>query len=245
MPIGRLIDQLKLSPLVWGLCYGVVAEDLEYASDALEELSPDDDASALREIERLFSNRAREREALLSGNPRNRPVGPFSSVVLEALSIRRQRDCLDEEIMGGWLCHARMEDAIFAAQERFTSFCATSEASFLSSRFQVYSARMAGRFAKSHDVARLLAGSRSANDPQTLSDMMTALRGAGIDGVVVERAQSPMAALVVRGCALSQLRQVRRIEVVWDGDQATVNDRCVVDQDSETRAFPTDPGLLG
>lgn len=136
MSVGRLIDRLQLAPLIWGRCFSLVAEDLEYASDVLEKISPDLDSSALREIEGLYSKRARERTTLLTGNVRNRPVGPFSSVLLEALSIRRLRDGLNEELLGGWLCHLHEEDATFATQERFAAFCAYSEANPLSARFK-------------------------------------------------------------------------------------------------------------
>lgn len=244
MPVGRLIDQLKLAPLVWGRCFSVATEDLEYASDALKNISSDLDISALREIEGLSSARARARNVLLSGNARNRPVGPFSSVLLEALSIRRRHDGLSEETLGGWLCHLREEDAISAAQERFTAFSSTSEAGYLSKCLQVYSARIAGRFATSEDVLRLLVGGRSANDPQTISDTMTVLQDAGIDGIVLGRAENPKTALVLRGCALSQLRQVRRIEVLWTGDRATIKDDSIGNPDGEPRIFPANPGIL-
>ena len=245
MPVGRLIEQLKLAPLVWGRCFSVVSADFEYASDSLEAISSDSgDTAALREIEGLHSPRARDRAELLSGNVRDRPVGPFSSVLLEAFSIRGRRDGLNEERLGGWLCHLRDEDAISAAQRRFTTFFSTSGADSLSARLHLYSCRMAGRFAMSDDVLRLLAGSRSANDPQAVSDTMTELRAAGIDGIVLDQGENTVAALVLRGCALSQLRQVRHIEVLWDGDQAILSDESIADQDCEPRMSPANPGIV-
>lgn len=244
MSIGRLIDQLKLTSLVWGRCFSVVAADFEYASDALEDISPNSDSNLLREIEGLNSTRARDRNALLSGNPRNRPVGPFSSVLLEALSIRNQRDALNHEVLSGWLCHLREEDATSAAQQHFATFCSTSEADFLSFRLQVYSSRMAGRFATREDVLRLLMGSRSANDPQTISDTMAVLRSAEIDGIVVDQGENPTSALVLRGCAVSQLRQVREIEVLWDGDLASVRDDSIAECDGGPKMSSENPGPL-
>jgi hypothetical protein len=235
MPVGRLIDRLKLAPLVWGRCFSVVAADFEYASDALEEISTDLDASALREIEGLYSTRARDRKALLSGNVRNRPVGPFSSVLLEALSIRIRRHALKEEPLGGWLCHLREGDAVSAARRRFAGFCSTSEADRLSSRLQVYSARMAGRFATREDVLRLLLNGRSANDPRTIADTMTELHGAGIDGIVFDEGEESASTLVLRGCAVSQLRQTRQIEILWDRDRAIIIDDSTADQTGEPR----------
>jgi len=244
MSTGRLIDQLELSPLVWGRCFSVVTADFEYASDALQDIAPDLDSSTLRELEGLYSKRARNRNLLLSGNPRNRPVGPFSSVLLEALSIRNQRDDLNQESLSGWLCHLREEDAIAAARKRFSTFCSTSKADCLSSHFQVYSSRMAGRFAMREDVLRLLGGRRSANDPQTISDTMTELHGAGIDGIVLDHGDNPASALVLSGCAVSQLRQVRPIEVLWDGALAIVRDSSIEDCDSEPKMSRTDRGRL-
>ena len=245
MPTGRLIDRLELAPLVWGRCFSVVTAEFEYGSDALEAITPDCDARALREIEGLYSSRAQDRNVLLSGNPKNRPVGPFSSVLLEALSIRSRRDTLNEESLGGWLCHLREEDAISAAQKRFATFCSTSEADRLASRLQVYSARIAGSFATKKDVLKLLVGARSANDPQTISDTMTDLRAAGIDGIVLDQGDDPTSALVLRGCAVSQLRQIRLIEVLWDGDQAVVRNDSIADCDSEPGKTPPSPGLPG
>ena len=245
MPVGRLIEQLKLAPLVWGRCFSVVSADFEYASDSLEAISSNCcDTAALREIEALHSPRARDRAELLSGNVRNRPVGPFSSVLLEAFSLRSRRDGLNDEHLGGWLCHLREEDAINAAKRRFTAFFSTSGADGLSARLHVYSCRTAGRFAVSDDVLRLLVGSRSANDPQAVSDTMTELRAAGIDGIVLDRGENPTSALVLRGCALSQVRQVRHIEVLWDGDQAILSDELIADQDCEPRMSPENPGLM-
>lgn len=245
MSTGRLIDQLQLTPLVWGRCFSVVAADFEYASDALENISPDTDSSLLREIEGLKSTRARDRNALLSGNPRNRPVGPYSSAVLEALSIRNRRDALNQEILNGWHCHLREEDATSAAQQRFANFCSTSEAGYLSFRLQVYSSRIAGRFAAREDVLRLLLGGESANDPRTISDTMADLRGAEIDGIVLDQGNNPTSALVLRGCAVSQLRQIREIEVLWDGNLANIRDGSTADCDGKPKMSPADPGLFG
>lgn len=217
MPAGRLIDGLKTTPLVWGRCFSVVVVDFEYASDAFDAICQDSDRSALREIESMFSSRTRERDVLLSGSTRNRPVGPFSSTLLEAFSIRSRRDCMPEELLGGWFCHSREEDALSAAKTRFGRFCSASSAvEALSARFQVYSARVAGRFAAWEDIQNLLAGSRSANDPQVICDTMAALRGADLDGIVLDRGDRSTAALVLCACAMSQLRQVRRFEMRWE-----------------------------
>lgn len=235
MSIGRMIDQLQLTPLVWGRCFSVVAAEFEYASDALDDLSQNTDSRLLREIEGLNSTRASDRNALLSGNPRNRPVGPFSSALLEALSIRKQRGSLSQEFLSGWHCHLREDDATSVAQQRIAAFCSTSETSNLSFRLQIYSSRMAGRFASREDVLRLLAGAESANDPQTISDTMADLRGAEIDGIVLDQDENPTAALVLRGCAVSQLRQVREIEVLWDGSLASIRECSIADCDGKPK----------
>lgn len=244
MPAGRLIDHLKLTPLVWGRCFSVVAADFEYASGALDDIASDS-RSALRELEGLHSARVRDRNALLSGDIRCRPVGPFSSVLLEALSIRSSRFAETEEPLSGWLCHLHEADAITDAKARFARFFADSAANGLSARIQVYSARIAGRFAAREDVLRLLSGRRAANDAQTLSDSMAELRSAGIDGFVVEHGQDPSSAIVFRSCAISQLRLARNIEVLCDGGQVIVRDECVADQDNELREPSANPGLTG
>lgn len=243
MPTGRLIKQLRLAPVVWGRCYSVVIADFEYASDALGEISPEPDASLLREIEAMHSERTRERNSLLAGSPRNRPVGPFSSVLLEALSIRGGRDGLNGEQLAGWRCHLHEEDAIAEAQRRFSAFCAATTAGRLSRRLQVYSARVAGNFANISDILRLLVGSRPANDPQSIVEAMGELRGFGVDGVVFDGSGNPVSALVLRGCAVSQLRQVRRIELSQDDNRRIVSDDETNDIDSDCQPQPANPGL--
>jgi hypothetical protein len=245
MPTGRLIKQLKLAPVVWGRCYSVVTAEFEYASDALDEISPDLDTGLLREIEGLHSERARERNSLLSGNARNRPFGPFSSVLLEALSIRGGRDTLNGEQLGGWYCHLHEEDATSEAQRRFAAFCSATRAQRLSRRLQVYSARVAGNFATKGDVSRLLAGGRAANDPQRIAETMEELRAVGVDGILFDGSENPMSALVLRGCAVSQLRQVRQIALRQDDDLGIVADDGYTDIDCGFGLHPANPGLRG
>lgn len=242
MPVGRLIGGLKIAPLVWGRCFSVVAADLEYAFDALEDISPGLDPNTLREIEAMHSARMRDRNLLLSGNPRNQPVGPFSSVLLEALSIRCQRDVLDEKLLGGWLCHSSEDDAITAARTRFGSFCSASAANELSAGFQVYSARVAGRFSRESDVLALLASGKSANDPQRIADIMIELRAAEIDGIVLGQDDQATSALVLRGRAVSQIRQARRIEIRSEGGSLSVAGDSMADRDNWSRMCHADPG---
>lgn len=243
MPTGRLIEKLKLAPVVWGRCYSVVVADFEYASEALGEISPELDASLLREIEAMHSERTRERNSLLAGSPRNRPVGPFSSVLLEALSIRGGRDGLNGEQLAGWRCHLHEEDAIAEAQRRFSAFCAATTAGRLSRRLQVYSARVAGNFANISDILRLLVGSRAANDSQSIAEVMDELRAFGVDGIVFDGSGNPVSALVLRGCAVSQLRQVRRIELSQDDNRRIVADDENYDINFDCQPQPANPGL--
>lgn len=243
MPTGRLIEKIKLSPVVWGRCYSVVIADFEYASDALGEISPELDASLLREIEAMHSERTRERNSLLAGSSRDRPVGPYSSVLLEALSIRGSRDGLSGEQLGGWRCHLHEEDAIAEAQRRFAAFCFATSAGRLSRRLQVYSARVAGNFANVSDVLRLLVGSRAANDSQSIVEVMDELRAFGVDGIVFDGSGNPVSALVLRGCAVSQLRQVRRIELRQDDNRRIVSDDESNDIDFDCLPQPANRGL--
>ncbi len=245
MPVGRLIEQLNLAPVVWGRCYSVVIADFEYASDALDEISPDLDTSLLREIEGLHSGRAHERNSLLSGSARNRPFGPFSSVLLEALSIRGGRDALNGEQLGGWYCHLHEEDATSVARRRFAAFCSATRAQRLSRRLQVYSARVAGNFATAKDVLRLLAGGRAANDPQRISEAMEELRAAGVDGILFDDSENSMSALVLRGCAVSQLRQVRKIALRQSEVLGIVGDYADGDIDCGFGPHPANPGIRG
>ncbi|MBK8335664.1 MAG: hypothetical protein IPL03_03305 [Sterolibacteriaceae bacterium] len=243
MPTGRLIEKIKLAPVVWGRCYSVVIADFEYASDALGEISPELDASLLREIEAMHSERTRERNSLLAGSSRDRPVGPYSSVLLEALSIRGSRDGLSGEQLGGWRCHLHEEDAIAEAQRRFAAFCFATSAGRLSRRLQVYSARVAGNFANVSDVLRLLVGSRAANDSQSIVEVMDELRAFGVDGIVFDGSGNPVSALVLRGCAVSQLRQVRRIELRQDDNRRIVSDDESNDIDFDCLPQPANRGL--
>lgn len=245
MPVGRLIGGLEITPLVWGRCYSVVAADLEYASDALKDISPGFDPNTLREIEAMHSARMRDRNMLLSGNPRNRPVGPFSSVLLEALSIRCPRDALDEKLLGGWLGHSSEEDAVAAAKSRFGGFCSASAANGLSASFQVYSARIAGRFARESDVLALLAGGKSANDPKTIADIMVELRTAEIDGIVLGQNEHATSALVLRGRAVTQLRQVRRIEIRSECGRLSTAGDSMADRDNWAGMCLANPSVSG
>ena len=245
MPAGRLIEQLKLAPIVWGRCYSVVTADFEYASDALDEISHDVDTSLLREIEGLHSARARERNSLLSGTARNRPFGPFSSVLLEALSILGGRDALNGEPLSGWYCHLHEEEATSEARRRFAAFCSATRAQRLSRRLQVYSARVAGNFATAKDVLRMLAGGRAANDPQRISEAMEELRAAGLDGILFDGSENSMSALVLRGCAVSQLRQVRQIALRQCEVLGIVRDDVNTDVDCGSGPHPANPDLRG
>jgi hypothetical protein len=243
MPVGRLIEQMKLAPIVWGRCYSVVIADFEYASDALGQISSELDASLLREIEAMHSERTRERDSLLAGSSRNRPVGPYSSVLLEALSIRGGRDGLNGEQLGGWRCHLHEEDAIAEAQRRFAAFCAATSAGRLSRRLQVYSARVAGNFANIGDILRLLLGRRAANESQSIVEVMVELRAFGVDGIVFDGSGNPLSALVLRGCAVSQLRQVRRIELRQDDNRRIFARDANKEIDFDCLPHPANPGL--
>lgn len=241
MSVGRIVDGLKTIPAVWGRCYSVVAADLEYASEAFEEISPD--AHALREIEAVSSARMHDRNLLLSGSAPDRPVGPFSAVLLDALSIRACRNDFPDESLGGWLCHSDERDAIRAAQTRFSQFANASSAVGLSAIFQVYSARVAGTFATKADVLKLLVGGQSANDPRRIADAMAGLRSSAIDGIVVDQDECRVTLLVLRGSAVSQMRQVRQIELQSEVDQTVADPR--IDLAASPMVMSADPRISG
>lgn len=240
MPTGSLIERLPSKTVAWGRCYTVTAAGLDSADAALETIADDANVEDLLELEALGSTRISNARSRLGADPEGRPRGPFSAIVLDALSIRANRSELSsDEVFGGWVCYLRKEDALDAARLRWTGFLAGSGASDLELKLCVYSARIGGNFISRDDFTRHLMGSRSANDPESVANELSLLWRAGIDGILLATGEAPAAAaIVLRGSAVSHVRPHEILGARWDGAEATLvtdeSERASGDIDAES-----------
>lgn len=74
---------------------------------------------------------------------------------------------------------------------------------------------------------------------------MEELRAAGVDGILFDGSENSMSALVLRGCAVSQLRQVRQIALRQDDDLSIVADDGNTDIDCGFGPHPANADLRG
>lgn len=223
MPIGSLIERLPSKTVAWGRCYTVTAAGLDSADAALETIADDANVEDLLALEALGSTRISSARSRLGEDPEGRPRGPFSAIVLDALSIRANRGELSDEVFGGWVCYLRKEDALEAARLHWTEFFASSGASDLELKLQVYSARIGGNFISRDDFTRHLSGSRSANDPESIANELSLLWRAGIDGILLATGEAPAAAaIVLRGSAVSHVRPHEILGARWAGAAVTI-----------------------
>lgn len=248
MPDGSLIDRLPSKTIAWGRCYTVVAAGLDSADSAFEGTS--DESDDLLELEALGSARITNARLRLGADPAGRPRGPFSAVVLDALSIHVMRSNLTDEPFGGWVCFLDKEAALDAARARWHTFFSSSGATELEVALQIYSARIGGRFISRDDFARHLAGSRSANDPEAVADEISLLWQAGADGILLPADDgTEQGAIVLRGSSVSRVRAVGSLCASWDGKETTIteddNDFASEDVDALPLAYGFDFGATG
>lgn len=223
MPDGSLIDRLPSKTIAWGRCYTVVAAGLDTADSAFVGTADDNEIDELLELEALGSARVTNIRFRLGVDPAGRPRGPFSAVVLDALSIHVDRYDLTDEPFGGWVCFLNREDALEAARARWDGFLSPSGATELEIPLQLYSARVGGRFISRDDLTRHLAGSRSANDPEAVADELDLLWRSGIDGILLSNDDAAeQGAIVLRGSAVSRVRAVGSLCACWDGKKTTI-----------------------
>lgn len=205
MSVGRLTERLATRVIAWGRCFSVVCAGLDDAEDALFAVADSSDLESLIELEALASERVERMRTLLRDDPEGRPSGPFSSLVLDALSIAALRDGTSDAPFGGWSCYLSEQDALSAACRRQAHFLASSSVRSLDICVQTFSARVGGRFVLQDDLVRHLAA-KPANDPDVLADEFALMRDAGIDGILMSDAGAGPSVIVLRGSAVSHVR---------------------------------------
>jgi hypothetical protein len=223
MSARDVIGGLRLTPMVWGRCFSIATAGVESGWEVLEDLGGAAEANSLRMLEQLTSERATAHRRLLTSDRSDRPVGPYASLILDAMSMPALRKQFNDPTLSGWCCYAREQDAIDAATKRLEGFFETSESRNLPVRLKLYAGKLVGRFADWKDLARW-APSDAANESRSPSHSVSALlRECGADGFVFANMGSARQSVIVtRGSAISQLREMKELLASHDGSQTII-----------------------
>lgn len=233
MSARDVMGGLHLTPMVWGRCFSIATAGVESGWEVLEDLADPARYDDLRMLEQLTSERAAAHRRLLMGDRLDRPMGPYASLVLDAMSMPALREQFNDPTLSGWCCYAREQHAIDAATTRLKGFFETSGSRNLPIRLKLYAGKLAGRFADWKDLARW-APSDAANESSSPSHSVSALlRGCGADGFVFTSTSSARQSVVVtRGSAISQLREMKEFLVSHDGLQTIIQPAAIESLDS-------------
>lgn len=240
MSARDVIGGLRLTPMVWGRCFSIATAGVESGWEVFDDLGGAAEANGLRMLEQLTSERATAHRRLLTSERSDRPVGPYASLILDAMSMPALREQFNDPTLSGWFCYAREQDAIDAASKRLQGFFETSGSSNLPVQLKLYAGRLAGRFADWKDLARW-APSDAANESRSPSHSISALlRECGADGFVYTNMSNTCQSVVVtRGSAISQLREMKELLASYEGSQTIIQPATVESLDGVDPASGT------